>query len=91
MRISARQKRKEARKKWSRNANAAKARKRLERIPDRKPDMIPFFPWKITLTHKLDGAKFTLDLQSARHAKRFCDAVLANYEPESQWGGQERV
>jgi hypothetical protein len=91
MRISARQKRKEARKKWSRNANAAKARKRMERIPDRWPKMEAWFPWRITLENKLDGAKFRLDLRSARHAKRFCDAVLAHYESEYRIGGQERL
>jgi hypothetical protein len=72
----------EARKKWSRNANAAKARKRMENPPERWPEMQAFFPWRITLENKLDGAKFRLDLRSARHAKRFCDAVLGNYEPE---------
>ena len=82
MRTSARQKRKEARLKWSRNANAAKARKRLDGpAADRWPKMEAFFPWRITLENKLDGAKFRLDLQSARHAKRFCDAVLGNYQP----------
>ena len=91
MRTSARQKRKEARKKWSRNANAAKARKRMDQIPDRWPEMLAFFPWKITLENKLDGAKFRLDLQSARHAKRFCDAVLGNYQTECRFGGQERL
>ena len=82
MRISARQKRKEARLKWSRNANAAKARKRMEKEPDRWPEMQAFFPWEITLKNKIDGAKFRLDLRSARHAKRFCDAVLGNYQPD---------
>lgn len=91
MRTSTRQKRKEARKKWSLNANAAKARKRMERIPDRWPEMTAFFPWRITLQNKLDGAKFTLDLQSSRHAKRFCDAVLSHDEPECRIGGQERL
>jgi hypothetical protein len=91
MRISARQKRKESRKKWSRNANAAKARKRLERIPNRWPQMEAFFPWSVTLENKLDGAKFKLDLNSARHCKRFCDFVLAHYEPECRYGGQERL
>lgn len=91
MRISARQKRKAARLKWSRNANAAKARKRMERPPDRWPEMKAFFPWKITLVNKLDGAKFTLDIQSARHAKRFCDAVLVHYETDTRSGGQERL
>ena len=92
MRTSARQKRKEFRKKWSRNANAAKARKRMEGpTPERWPEMIAFFPWKITLENKLDGAKFRLDPKSARHAKRFCDAVLGNYQPECRIGGQERL
>jgi hypothetical protein len=91
MRTSARQKRKAARLKWSRNANAAKARKRLAHVPDRWPEMGPYFPWKITLTNKLDGAKFRLDLKSARHAKRFCDAVLAHYLPDTRSGGQERL
>lgn len=91
MRISERQKRKEARKKWSRNANAAKARKRKSLPVERWPEMEPYFPWKITLTHKHDGAKFTLDLKSARHGKRFIDAVVSNYEPECRLGGQERL
>jgi len=65
--------------KWSQNANAAKARKRMEHDPERWPEMEAFFPWKITLENKLDGARITIDLQSARHAKRFCDAVLGNY------------
>jgi hypothetical protein len=91
MKISARQKRKEARLLWSKNANAAKARKRMENPPERFPEMLAFFPWEIVLKNKLDGAKFKLDLQSARHAKRFCDAVLANYEPECRIGGQERL
>lgn len=91
MRISARQKRKEARKKWSRNANAAKARKRKSIPAERWPKIEHYFPWKITLTHKQDGAKFTLDLKSARHAKRFIDAVIPNYEPECMIGGQERL
>jgi len=81
MRTSAKQKRIEARKKWSRNANAAKARKRLDRATDRWPQMRPIFPWTITLTNTLDGATVTIPLQSARHAKRFCDAVLGNYQP----------
>lgn len=91
MRISARQKRKEARKKWSANANTAKARKRMERIPEIWPKMTPLFPWQITLLNTLDGAKFTLPLRSTRHAKRFCDAVMSNYEPECRIGGQERL
>jgi hypothetical protein len=53
--------------------------------------MTAWFPWEIVLRNKLDGAKFKLDLQSARHAKRFCDAVLAHYEPECRIGGQERL
>jgi len=91
MRISARQKRKEARKKWSRNANAAKARKRMERPPERWPDLKSYFPWKITLVNTMDGATFTLPINSARHGKRFLDAVCANYEPECMIGGQERL
>ncbi|MFZ4777776.1 MAG: hypothetical protein ACOYM3_20600 [Terrimicrobiaceae bacterium] len=90
MRISARQKRKEARKKWSANANAAKARKRMEREPEYWPKMESYFPWKVTMKNKLDGATFTLNLKSARHAKRFIDAVV-NYEPECRLGGQERL
>jgi hypothetical protein len=81
MRASRQQKKKEARQKWSRNANAAKARKRMESEPDRWPEMDAFFPWKITLKNLLDGATVSIRLRSARHAKRFCDAVLGNYQP----------
>ena len=69
----------------------AKAKKRLANPPVRFPKMKRFFPWEVLIENTIDGAKFTLDLKSARHAKRFCDAVLAHYEPECRIGGQERL
>ena len=50
------QKKKAARLKWSRNANAAKARKRMaSKRQDEPPKVVPFFPWRITVTHCLSG------------------------------------
>lgn len=62
---------------WSRNANAAKARKRLER-PEREvvPGMVRCFPWEVTVRNVLDGANVTLKVRSGRHAKAFLDAVF---------------
>ncbi|MBU3720735.1 MAG: hypothetical protein FGM22_08265 [Burkholderiaceae bacterium] len=63
----------------------------MERVPERWPEAVAFFPWQMVLVNKLDGARFCLDLRSARHAKRFCDAVLPHYVPEVRFGGQERL
>ena len=80
MRLNRISKRKAARLKWSRNANAAKARKRMERIPDRWPKMIPLFPWKLRVTNTLDGASVDFKPRSGRHAKAFLDALFAGYQ-----------
>jgi hypothetical protein len=74
-------KRKAARLKWSRNANAAKARKRMERERQTEPPkMEPFFPWRITVKHMLTGEKATFRPRSGRHAKAVLDVLFAEYQ-----------
>jgi len=70
--------------KWSRNANAAKARKRLESPPPpREPKRIKAaLPWQITLTNTIDGESATFTPRSARHAMRAIAVTIANYKPE---------
>jgi hypothetical protein len=75
------QRKKSARLKWSRNANAAKARKRMaSRRQDEPPRLVPFFPWEITVKHLLSKEKATFRPRSGRHAKSALDALFANYQ-----------
>jgi hypothetical protein len=74
-------KRKAARLKWSRNANAAKARKRMaSKRQDEPAKGILFFPWEITVKHLLSKEKATFRPRSGRHAKAALDSLFANYE-----------
>ena len=70
--------------KWSRNANAAKARLRLDGPPpDREPRMerAPL-PWEITVRNVVDGSTGSFVPRSGRHAKRVLDLLFASYVPE---------
>jgi hypothetical protein len=76
-------KKKAQRLKWSRNANAAKERKRMERPP---PDPEPKFqraplPWEITVRNAIDGQSATFRPRSGRHAKRILDLMFSEYQP----------
>jgi hypothetical protein len=74
-------KKKAARLKWSRNANAAKARKRMaSKRQGEPPKLSPFFPWEITVKHLLSKEKATFRPRSGRHAKAALDALFANYQ-----------
>jgi hypothetical protein len=74
------QRKKSARLKWSRNANAAKARKRMERpAPECPPKLLPFFPWRISLKNLLTGEKASFRPRSGRHAKAVLDVLFAEY------------
>jgi len=74
-------KKKAARLKWSRNANAAKARKRMtSKRPDEPPKVVPFFPWRITVKNLLTGEKATFRPRSGRHAKAVLDVLFAEYQ-----------
>ena len=73
-------KKKAARLKWSRNANAANARKRMERQPAEQPArLVTFFPWRITIKNLLTGEKATFQPRSGRHAKAVLDVLFAQY------------
>jgi hypothetical protein len=73
-------KKKAARMKWSQNANAAKARKRMERpAPEQPPKLVPFFPWRITCKNLLTGEKASFRPRSGRHAKAVLDVLFAEY------------
>jgi hypothetical protein len=75
-------KKKAARLKWSRNANAAKARKRTEREPAEQPArLVAFFPWRITVKNLLTGEKATFRPRSGRHAKAVLDVLFSEYQP----------
>jgi hypothetical protein len=80
-RSNALQRKKAARLEWSRNANAAKARKRMERErAEEPPKLVPFFPWKITVKNLLTREKATFQPRSGRHAKAVLDVLFANYK-----------
>ena len=69
---------------WCCNANAAKARKRLESpAPVREPKMTKAaLPWEITIRNLIDGQEATFQPRSGRHAKRVIDVVFAHYVAE---------
>ena len=74
-------KKKAARLKWSRNANAAKARKRMERERDEEPHkLVRFFPWKITVKNLLTGERATFRPRSGRHAKAALNVLFSEYQ-----------
>jgi hypothetical protein len=74
------QRKKSARLKWSRNANAAKARKRMEcGIVGPDPKMNHFFPWEITVRYLLTRENATFRPRSGRHAKAALDVLFAEY------------
>jgi hypothetical protein len=80
-RLNSLHKRKAARLKWSRNANAAKARKRMASKRQEEPaKAVPFFPWEITVKHLLSKEMATFRPRSGRHAKAALDALFANYQ-----------
>jgi hypothetical protein len=70
------------RKLWSKNANAAKARKRLSK---ERNEVIPkhscptFFPWKITVEHLLTKEKATLKPRSKSHCYKALQVTFDNY------------
>jgi hypothetical protein len=67
----------EQRRRWSQNANAAKARYRMQR--DRvepEPRMSPWCRFSITVTDKLTGDSHTLDLRSVRDVSKRLSLVL---------------
>jgi hypothetical protein len=69
--------------KWSRNANAAKARKRMERGAVKPEPKLgrALLPFEITIKCLVDGESGTFRPRSGRHAKRVIDLVLAHYVP----------
>jgi hypothetical protein len=80
------QKKKEARIKWSRNANAAKARKRREGPqPERPPQkgglVMPAFEWEITLRNRIDGESVTFVSPTVTDLKKRVSVIVANYKP----------
>jgi hypothetical protein len=82
-RLSYHAKKKAARIAWSRNANAAKARKRMERgAVEPEPKLgRALLPFEITIKCLADGESGTFRPRSGRHAKQVIDLVLANYLP----------
>jgi hypothetical protein len=82
-RLSYHAKKKAARIAWSRNANAAKARKRMERkAVEPEPKLCrALLPFEITIKCLVDGESGTFRPRSGRHAKRVIDLVLAHYVP----------
>lgn len=83
--ISYLRKSKAARLKWSRNANAAKARKRLEREHiDRPPaacTRIYENQWEVTIRNLVDGEAVTWKPTSLNDLKRRATVIFANYSP----------
>ncbi len=80
-------KKKAARLKWSKNANAAKARKRLARSAiEREPKLKrASLPWEITVRNLIDGELASFRPRSGRHAKRLLDTLFANYLPTANY------
>ena len=84
MRISRLQKKKEARLRWSRNANAAKARKRLERErmePLSSGSRLHLVGYEITIKCLSDGSKVSFRPKSINDMKRRAAMIVANYLP----------
>jgi len=82
------QKKKDARKQWSLNANAAKARKRQEGpIPDRPPEkgriVMPAFEWEVTLRNRIDGEKVKFVSPTITDMKKRLAVIVANYVPNT--------
>jgi hypothetical protein len=76
-------KKKALRLKWSRNANAAKARKRREDLPPEPEPSLSraSLPWEITVRNLIDGESASFIPRSGRHAKAVLDVLFANYLP----------
>ena len=84
-------KKKAARIKWSRNANAAKARYRLEGPPPdrvvRGKNVLP-----LVVTVAFDGGEaVSFRPRSRRHLGLQVDALALYSGPEIRYGGQERL
>jgi hypothetical protein len=80
------QKKKAARKKWSLNANAAKARKRIEgplpdRPPTKGPRLMPASEWEITLRNRIDGATVSWIPPTVTDLKTRASVIISNYVP----------
>jgi hypothetical protein len=80
------QKKKEARQKWSRNANAAKARKRREGSQPERPTqkgglVMPAFEWEVTLRNRIDGESVTFISPTMTDLRKRVAVIVANYEP----------
>lgn len=62
---------------WSRMANAAKVRKRMENpTADQEPRMTPWYRFSITVADKITGDKHTFDLRSVRDINRRLSVLL---------------
>jgi hypothetical protein len=67
----------EQRRRWSRNANAAKARYRMERpAPEREPKMLPWHRFKLGVRDTVTGETAWTELRSVRDAARRLAVVL---------------
>lgn len=67
----------EQRRVWSRNANAAKARKRMAHGPvESEPRMTHWNRFSITITDKMNGETGVFDLRSVRDAAKRLTMIL---------------
>lgn len=85
-RLSRLSKKKRERLRWSRNANAAKARKRLaqEHIDRPPPSGIRIYEnqWEVTIRNRIDGESVTWCPTSLNDLKRRAAVIFANYLPQ---------
>ncbi len=69
----------ESRLAWSRNANAAKARKRMANPVDDEPRMVRWHRLQFGVRDKLTGDSMWMDLCSVRDAARRLSVLLRHY------------
>ena len=82
-------KKKAERLKWSRNANAAKARKRREGPapelpPERGRRLMPASEWEITLRNRIDGQSVRFIPESITDLKTRAAVIVAHYVPDQK-------
>ena len=70
----------ESRLQWSRNANAAKARKRMEHPVEYEPKMLPFHRFLIRVTDTITGDSHEFTMTSIRDVARRLSVVARFYQ-----------
>jgi hypothetical protein len=95
-RPNALQKKKQARKLWSRNANAAKARKwrggNQPNLPAPKGNAaMPAIEWEVTLRNRIDGEKVKFVSPTITDMKKRIAVIVANYVPAKRTKMRSRL